>query len=124
MIDPNELLALPVGAGRGQRRWLASELVHALCARVGLAQLGPHATLLRRLLLEAWRRGRSPHLDDLLLSAVQGSGSPDDDLEMNWRLELMLRFVVRAPEFGVEGNEAPLSFTERAAGARVAVTVA
>ena len=123
--DPNELLNLPgMSMSPAARRWLASELASSLAARVQLRELGTHVNLIRELLLDAWDGERPVRLDDLLRSALQGFGNPRDDFEMNLRLELMLRFVVDAPEFGGEAQHgaAEAEFVARAHRARAAVS--
>lgn len=117
MDDANDLLGLPIGANAVGRRWLANELAMGLMERVGLRPHGPPTILLRDLLARAWDQGRSPTLDELLSEALEGDG-PLEVPPLYARLDLALRFVVEAPEFG--GGPPEPRFGQRAAAARAA----
>lgn len=117
MVDANELLRLPDSTTSVGRRWLANELAIGLVERIGLRSIGAATVLLRDLLIRAWDQGQSPTLDELLAEALDGAGPPGIP-PMYVRLDLALRFVVVAPEFG--GGPADPRFERRAAAARAA----
>ncbi len=121
MTDANSLLAWP-GPDPAVQARLARDLARLLCQRAGIPDSGASAALLADLLAAAWLAGRSPRLDELLKEGLAGdrvpAGAPGDELAR--RLELALRFVVAAPEFG-SGPPEPV-FALCAAAARAAAT--